>query len=128
MQTQEKRAFMRVPFTTAVEIRTDDRTIGSTSGINVSLNGLRLATDQAVPAEGSSCTVKIFLRASEHREVIEAEGTVVRSRQGSLAVEFRGLDLDSYHHLRQLIISNTDDPGRAEREFDAHRGIRRPPQ
>ena len=128
MQPQEKREFLRVSFTTEVEVRTDDRTFGSSSGINISLNGLKLATDQPVPEEGSPCSVKIMLRAFEHQVVIETHGRVARSGQGTLAVEFIDLDLDSYHHLRQLIISNADDPGRAEREFDAHWGIRRPRQ
>lgn len=73
---------MSVPFTTEVEIWTDNHTIRSTSGINISLNGLHLATDQTVPAEGSSCTVKIILRTFEHRVVIEAEGIVVHARPG----------------------------------------------
>ena len=125
MQPQEKREFLRVPFTTEVEVRTDDRTFGSSSGINISLNGLRLATEQPAPEEGSPCSVKIILRAFEHEVIIEAHGRVARSGQGTLAVEFIDLDLDSYLHLRQLIISNADDPERAEQEFDTHWGIRR---
>jgi hypothetical protein len=126
MQPQEKREFLRVPFTTEVEVRTDDRSFGSSSGINISLNGLKLATEQPVPEEGSPCSVKIMLRAFEHQVVIEARGRIARSGQGIVVVEFMDLDLDSYLHLRQLIIFNADDPERAEREFDAHWGIRRP--
>jgi hypothetical protein len=126
MQPQEKREFLRVPFTTEVEVRTADRTFGSSSGINISLNGLKLATAQPVPEEGSPCSAKIILRAFEHQVIIEAHGRIARSGQGTLAVEFMDLDLDSYLHLRQLIICNADDSGRAEQEFDAHWGIRRP--
>jgi hypothetical protein len=128
MQPQEKREFLRVPFTTEVEVRTEDRSFGSSSGINISLNGLKLATEQPVPEKGSPWTAKIMLRAFEKQVIqviIEAHGRVARSGQGTLAVEFMDLDLDSYLHLRQLIICNTDDTGRTEREFDAHWGIRR---
>ena len=127
LKPQEKREFIRVPFNTEVEIQAGNRTIRSKSGINISLTGLHAATDQEeVPPAGTSCCAKIILRASETRVVIEAKGTVVRSRPGSLAVEFTELDLDSYNHLRQLIINNADDPGRAEQEFVDHWGIRRP--
>jgi hypothetical protein len=51
---------------------------------------------------------------------------VIRSAPGSLAVSFTELELDSYDHLRRLIMNNTDEPERAEREFLSHWGIRRP--
>jgi len=125
-QANEKREFIRVPFNTEVEIQTQGRTITSRAPIDISMTGLRLAIEQSVPPAGASCNVKIILAASEPRVVIEAQGTVIRSGTGSLAVTFTELDLDSYHHLRQLIMNNTDEPERAEREFISHWGIRRP--
>ena len=125
-QANEKREFIRVPFNTEVEIQAQEHTINSRAPIDISMTGLRLATDQSVPPAGASCGVKIILAASEPRIIIEAQGTVIRSGPGSLAVTFTELDLDSYHHLRQLIMNNTDEPERAEREFFSHWGIRRP--
>jgi len=40
-------------------------------------------------------------------------------------VKFIDLDLDSYQHLRQLILNNAEDPGRAELEFIAQWGTRK---
>jgi hypothetical protein len=123
----EKREFTRVSFATEVEIQAGDRTIGSTSGIDISLSGLRLSTgDRSVPPAGTPCGARIILRAFEERVVIQAKGTVIRTGPGILAIEFTELDLDSYHHLRQLILNNAADPERADREFAAHWGIRRP--
>jgi hypothetical protein len=122
----DKREFIRVPFTTEVEIQAGDRTIGSTSGIDISLSGLRLSTDRAVPPAGTPCEARIILHAFEERVVIQAKGTVIRIGPGWVAVEFTELDLDSYHHLRQLVLNNAADPERADREFAAHWGIRRP--
>jgi hypothetical protein len=70
MQPQEKREFLRVPFTTEVEVRTEDRSFGSSSGINISLNGLKLATEQPVPEKGSPWTAKIMLRAFEKQVIL----------------------------------------------------------
>ena len=126
MQRQEKREFIRVPFATEVEIRFGDQSFRSSSGINISLNGLRVAAERPVPEAEGPCSVKILLKAFDHQVVIEALGRVVRAGMGHLAVEFTELDPDSYFHLRQLIVNNVDDPARAEEEFDAHWGIRRP--
>ncbi len=125
MQPQEKREFIRIPFSTEVEIRIGEQVFKSSSGINISLTGLRAATEQPVPESGS-CSVRILLTAFDHQVVIEASGRIARTGTGYVAVEFTELDPDSYLHLRQLIISNADDPVRAEEEFDAHWGIRRP--
>jgi hypothetical protein len=122
----EKREFIRVPFNTEVEIQAEGLTVRSGAGIDICMTGIRLAVENAVPPAGTTCGVKITLAASEPRVVIEARGTVVRSDPGSLAVTFSELDLDSYHHLRQLILNNTDEPKRAEQEFFSHWGIRRP--
>ncbi len=128
MQPREKREFVRVPFTTEVEIRTGNRLFRSSSGMNISLNGLRIATEGPLPGEGSPCSARIVLKAFDHHIAIEAQGRIARSGQGYLAVEFTELDPDSYIHLRQLIINNAEDPVHAEEEFDAHWGIRRPRQ
>lgn len=122
----EKRAFIRVPFNTEVEIEVQGRTITSRAAIDLSMTGLRLEIGQSIPPAGASCGVKIILAASEPRVIIEAQGTVIRSGSGNLAITFTELDLDSYHHLRQLIMNNTDEPERAEQEFVSHWGIRRP--
>ncbi len=124
----EKREFIRVPFTTEAEIQIGGLSIRSSSGINISLTGLRLETEHSGAVEGAPCTVKIILKAFDHHVIIEAQGLVARTGPGYLAVEFTALDPDSYLHLRQLIINNADDPSRAEEEFDAHWGIRRPGQ
>ncbi len=123
---EEKRGFMRVPFVTEVEIKSDNRTIRSTTGIDISLSGLRLSTEEPAPPVGAPCSVKISLGAPEHRVTIDAKGSVIRVDAGYVAVQFSALDVDSYHHLRQLIIHNADDPDRAEQEFSSHWGIRRP--
>jgi c-di-GMP-binding flagellar brake protein YcgR len=122
----ERREFIRVPFNTEVEIQAEGLTVRSGTGIDICMTGLRLTVEHAVPPAGATCGVKIILAASEPRVVIEARGTIVRSDPGSLSVTFLELDLDSYHHLRQLILNNTDEPKRAEREFFSHWGIRRP--
>ena len=123
-QNDERRGFIRVPFNTEVVVEGEGKTVRSREGINISMSGIRLITSDAIPPAGSPCQVKIILQASQSRLPIEARGMVVRSEPGYLAVEFTELDLDGYHHLRQIILNNTDEPEKAEKEFSTHLGIR----
>jgi hypothetical protein len=124
----EKRGFTRVPFNTTVEVRALDRVIRSQEGIDISMGGVRLSTRELVPPAEVPCRVTINLGGPENPIRIDATGMTIRSQGGSLAVKFIDIDLDSYQHLRQLIVNNTDDPDRAEQEFAAHWGIRKPPR
>ena len=126
----DKREFLRVPFRINTTVRTSDRTIWSSNTLDVSINGLRVATTEAVPPEGTFCEVEIVLAEPPEPVIIEARGSIVRSEQGTLAVHFSEVDVDSYEHLRQLVLNNSQDPDRAEKEFGAHWGIRkaRPPE
>ncbi len=123
---EERREFIRVPFRTEVSVRTSDRTLWSGSTLDVSMNGLRIATDDEPPAEGTPCEIEIVLSDADPPVIVEAQGTIVRPEPGILAIHLAELDLDSYDHLRRLILNNAADPEKAEREFDAHWGIRRP--
>jgi len=128
----DKREFVRVPFRMGTTVRTSDRTIRSSTSntLDISMNGIRVATTESIPPEGTSCDVEIVLAEAPDPVIIEARGSVVRSEPGTLAVHFSEVDVDSYEHLRQLILNNSEDPERAEREFGAHWGIRtaRPPE
>ena len=125
-QSTEKRGFSRVPFNTQIEVRAKGRLIRSQEGVNISMRGILLTTAEAIPPAETPCQVTIVLGGTEHPVIIDAKGTMVRSQEGSLAVEFTELDLDSYHQLQRLIVNNADDPERAEQEFAAHWGIRKP--
>ncbi len=121
----DKREFIRIFFNAEAEVLVDGKVIRSNKGINISMGGLHLATpDSAQP--GASCRIVVRLRKENHPVEIKIGGVIARSAPGGLAVEFTELDFDSYQHLRRLILLNTSEPEKAEEEFIAHWGIRRP--
>ena len=128
-QPEEKREFVRVPFKMDTAVRTVDRTIWSSTALDISMNGIRVATTETVPPEGTLCEIEIVLAESPAPVIIEARGSIVRSAVGTLAVHFSEIDIDSYDHLQQLILNNSGDPEQAEHEIRSHWGIRtsRPP-
>jgi hypothetical protein len=123
-ELNDRRSFLRIPFKTEVTIETGGILIRSESEINVSMSGLSMPFTGPAPEPGMSCSAAIILKAFENRVAIEAKGKIIRSDGGSLAVEFTELDIDSYNHLRQLILNNSEDTEKAESEFIAHWGIR----
>jgi hypothetical protein len=125
-RTKEKREFIRVPFAAQVEIQAQGLTIRSESSIDICMNGIRFMAEQTPVVPGAACGIKIFLSGAEPGLIIEARGTVVRSDAEGLAVTFAELDIEGYQYLRQIILNNADDAGRAEREIAAHWGIRKP--
>lgn len=122
----EKREFLRVPLGTEVEVVWSGGLIRAESGLNISMTGLGFSSVQPMPAVGSDCRVSIKLASADDRIVIKASGKVVRAAPGVLGVGFTELDLDSYHHLKRLVLFNAKDTKRAEQEFEAHWGIRKP--
>lgn|SRR5574341_99451 len=120
----ERRGFIRIPFRTETLVRAGGQIVRAIGGIDISMSGLRIETEDPVPAESTPCEAQIVLEASEpDRVVIEAKGAVAWSRTGALAVRFTEIDLDSYQHLRQLILMNADQPEMAENQFIAGKGI-----
>jgi hypothetical protein len=122
--SSERRGFIRIPFRTDVKITAGSCAMRSEGEINISMSGIRLSTTGALPPVGISCRVSIVLNPGGDPVPIEAAGKIIRSKPGTIAIEFTELDPDGYGHLRQLILNNAKDPDRAEQEFNTHWGIK----
>ena len=120
---EERREFTRVRVPIAVELRIDGRRVRALLR-DVSMRGASVRCGEAIDV-GTRCRLVIPLEGGAH---IDADARVVRATGGGLALEIDDLrGLDSYRHLRGLVLTNAPDPDAAEREVDAHLGIRRRP-
>jgi len=54
------------------------------------------------------------------------KGKIVRSTEDGIGVDFTEMDLDSYEHLRNLVLLNANDVARIEGEFKDHLGLKKP--
>jgi hypothetical protein len=110
------RKFTRVSPHLPVDVVADGKTI-SGEVRDISFEALWLPT--AVPlSERTPCRITIHLAETIK---ISADGVVVRSESDGFAVQFvELLDLESYGHLRNLILYNTLDTATVEEEFDRH--------
>jgi hypothetical protein len=91
------------------------------------MNGIRIGTQGDIPPPGTACEVKMVLSEGDPAVIIEARGSIVRSAPGTVAVHFDEVDLDSYLHLRELVMNNAKDPEQAEQQIRSHWGIRKRP-
>ncbi|OGW37506.1 MAG: hypothetical protein A2010_07110 [Nitrospirae bacterium GWD2_57_9] len=124
-RTNNRREFIRVPFSTEIEIKAGSSVIRTGFAANISMNGIRVPVPGTGPPAGTACNLSLKLSGATVPVYIRASGTISRSEPGSVAIEFTALDPDSYIHLRQLILNNADDAAKAEQEFDDHWGIKR---
>ncbi|MBI9086521.1 MAG: PilZ domain-containing protein [Desulfobacterales bacterium] len=115
--TEEKRDKTRVKFKTQVAIRAGDMKITSeANSTDISLRGMFVRTDQVLPVD-TACHVDILLSGSSSRLSIRVQGRVVREDREGLGIVFDSLDVDSYYHLKNLLLYNAQDPDSLEKEI-----------
>jgi hypothetical protein len=120
----ERREFSRVPFRVEVALKGDHAAVVSADVRDVSLNGLYAACSGRLPP-GSRCEVRLVLDGPGSEVRLSLRGRVARVDRAGLAVEFVELGLDTYYHLRNLVLFNSHDHARVEQEFRAHLGLLR---
>ncbi len=125
MDESKEREFTRVRIDVDVEVASAGRVVISSHTKDLSMVGVYVFTTDALPL-GSQCRITLFLGGREHGVRVEASGTVARADADGMAVEFAGIEgVDSFNHLRNLVLYNTGDTRRAKRELQEHLGIKR---
>lgn len=116
---REQRQFLRVPFRIEVTLKGDHATIVSGDVRDVSLKGLYVAAPARLPPD-SRCEVLLVLGGPESEVRLSLRGRVARVDRAGMGVEFLDMGLDTFYHLRNLVLFNSDDRARVEAEFQAH--------
>lgn len=108
----DRRKFSRVTFTTKIVIHIPDE-----SGQNVqfeahskdlSQKGVFVKTDERPPLD-TACRVNVYLSGGIDDLKLEIQGRIVRHTQTGFAVEFKSMDVDTYTHLKTLILYNIEE-------------------
>ena len=121
--TDDRRGFTRVPFQVAVTLKSDHGTLVFGDIWDISLSGMYVTGTSQFP-RGCSCDVAIELDGPEGKVGLQMRGRVARLDRGGMAIEFREMSLDSYIHLRNLVLYNTTELDRVENELKNHVGLR----
>ncbi len=120
--SEEKRRFTRVPFKVSAEVKVDDTSYRTEEITNLSVGGCLLPI-QADFEAGAKCHVMIRLGGTSSELTVWVEGEIIRVSPRGLAIKFTGVDVDSLHHLQNIVRYNSSDPDAVEKEIRDHIGI-----
>lgn len=118
-----QREFTRVPTNLKIRLLVEGRAVPNTGSQNVSLKGILVHTREQLP-KGTPCHLTVLLVDGEIE--IEVEGVVVNVYPEGTAIQFsKILGVDSYEHLRNLVLYNAADTEQVEDEFRTHLGLKK---
>jgi hypothetical protein len=114
---EERRTRTRVHFTTQVIVKTDESEIvAEANSEDISIKGLFVNTEERVPV-GTPCDIEILLTGTSTRLALTIKGIITRQDASGLGIAFDSMDLDSYVHLKNIILYNASDPEDIEEEM-----------
>ena len=74
---------------------------------DLSQRGVFVKTDKR-PALDTMCRVNVYLAGGIHDLRLEIQGRIVRHTDAGFGVTFESMDVDTYTHLKTLILYNID--------------------
>jgi hypothetical protein len=114
---EERRQKTRVHFETHVIIRTEASEVrAEADSEDISIKGIFVKTQDKIP-EGTLCDLEILLTGSSTRLVLTIKGKIKRQEEDGVAIGFESMDLDSYMHLKNIILYNVTDPEETKKEM-----------
>jgi hypothetical protein len=109
----DRRRHTRVDFSTKILLKARDveiETTGSTR--DLSMKGVYVSTDRQVPL-GTECQVTVLLSGGIETLTLSMKARVARVEAGGIGLSFDSMDLESYTHLKNILMYNADtDHGR----------------
>lgn len=119
----DRRKFTRVQVNLQVEVSDGRMSLIGCETRDLSLRGVFIFSDVIFPMQ-SACLVTITLTGMLVPIEIQVQARVVRAEPDGIGVEFEGIqNLESYHHLRNLVMYNSECP---EQVIEEERSARFP--
>ncbi|MEA1968757.1 MAG: PilZ domain-containing protein [Thermodesulfobacteriota bacterium] len=105
----ERRRHTRVDFLTRIVLKSKDlEIVAKGSSKDLSLKGVFFNTEEKL-AKGSKVSVKIILSGGDEGIELAMESIVARVEEHGLGLKFQTMDLDSYTHLKNIVLYNKED-------------------
>lgn len=118
------REFSRVELELQSKVKAKDKETAFTGKHNVSMKGLFIKgkTDWSI---GTECEVHLILDGQNPPVDIEVRARVQRITEEGIAFLFTEVSLEAYEHLHNLVLLNSDNTKKVEREFKNHLGLKK---
>ncbi|MFH1489296.1 MAG: PilZ domain-containing protein [Pseudomonadota bacterium] len=118
---KDRREKSRVNFKTQVVLSSGDSEIkADVHSRDISLKGLFVYTDQKLPI-GALCEISISLTGTSIELSLRAAGRITRQDPKGLGITFDAVDLESYEHLKNILLYNAPDPDGMLKEIEQKR-------
>jgi hypothetical protein len=124
MDYSVQREFTRVPVHIWGTFKDGKRELLTAEITTLSLRGCYASTFEALP-EGEVHRLMLFTEDDAHALHITVQARIVRSTEDGMGIEFTEMPLESYDHLRKMVLMNAADPDKVEKEFRDHIGLKR---
>ncbi|MFZ5862060.1 MAG: PilZ domain-containing protein [Nitrospirota bacterium] len=119
-----RREFTRVNISVAVELSPPNQPKIAGQGRSLSVKGVYVASPRTL-APGTDCPITIILTGGGEPMSVRVSGKVVYTNKEGMGIEFFEMDTESFIHLQNLVLYNSLDTAKVEREFEEHNGIKR---
>ncbi len=123
-QSANRREFTRVRLAVGVEVDKPGQPKIAGRGRDLSVKGVYVECRRPLPPS-TPCEVTIVLSGTPEPMQVHVTGRVVYAEPKGMGIEFVEVDVDSFIHLRNLILYNSVDTDQVEREFEQHVGFKR---
>lgn len=106
----DRRKYSRVDFITKIEIHMLDESGQeiqlSANSKDLSQRGVFVKTDKR-PVLDTTCRVSVYLSGGIEDLRLDIQGRIVRHTDAGFGVAFESMDVDTYTHLKTLVLYNT---------------------
>jgi len=104
MESQERRTAQRVQLRASVNIRIDDQMFAAGTDLrDISLDGINIGIDKPLPIN-RICDLEIIICGPSSDLTLRTKGRILRQDGNGAAVKFTELDIDSYLHLKNVVL------------------------
>lgn len=104
MESQERRTTQRVQLHAVVNIKIDDQLLAAGTDLrDISLDGININIQQQVPLN-RICDLEIVITGPSSDLKLRTKGRILRQDANGAAVKFTELDIDTYLHLKNIVL------------------------
>lgn len=120
----EKRRNARVRLELPAQLQLEGGPMVSCRTLDLSFGGaLVRGRFHPLPGRGRRCRLSLALEQPPRPVTIDIQGEIVRVGEGGLGVRFLGITQEGYHHLRGVLVFNSDRPAQLLRELEQEPGV-----
>ena len=113
---ENSRLRTRVNFKTRVTLEAGDHRLEDLDSRDLSLKGVYVETDHKLEQD-ARVDVTLDLAGASSELKLHMKGRVARVDAKGLGISFEEIDLDSFAHLRNIILYNAGDPSDVDHEL-----------